>query len=152
MHALGVSTRAEAARLLAEAEGRRGYEPLIYQSPHVAPAEALKKAEPVDQGEWPQGREPGRKLMEEQAPYVPAPPRLPTGVRLPLPEMRGVRNDLGPGARVGWIIAIAVIAVFAFGIFLAGLEALGKLGWSETQPLNHKNDRTPSGAEGGSLC
>jgi hypothetical protein len=71
--------------------------------------------------------------MEEQALYVPAPPTPPFGVRLPLPEMRGVRNDLGPWARVGWIIAIAVIAIFAFGIFLAGLEALGKLGWSATQ-------------------
>ena len=133
LQTLGVATRNEAARLLAEQENPE-YHQLVYQSLDVAGDAGPGDAALVDQGNWRESRYSGRKLMEEQAPFVPASSQPHPGLRLPLPEMWGVRNALGPWARIGWIIGIAVIAIFAFGTFLAGLEALGKLGWSATQP------------------
>jgi DNA-binding CsgD family transcriptional regulator len=132
LQTLGVATRNEAARLLAEQENGQ-YHRLVYQSLDVAEHAGPGDAGLVDHGNWRDSRYSGRTLMEEQARYAAAPPPPPAGFRLPLPETWGVRNALSPWARIGWIIGIAVIAVFAFGIFLAGLEALGKLGWSATQ-------------------
>ena len=45
----------------------------------------------------------------------------------PLPMYAGERNDLSLIYRLGWIFAIAVIAALAFGMILAGLDALARL-------------------------
>lgn len=73
---------------------------------------------------------PGEELAvrEEQAGFEAASgPRAP-GPRLPLPIWGSRPSDLGPWRRLAWIFAIMFLIALSFGVFLAGLEALSRVG------------------------
>ena len=70
--------------------------------------------------------QPARAMREEQDVFEAGPPG--PSARWPLP-LRGVTPaDLRPLQRLAWIFAIMMAIAFAFGVFLAGLEALSRLG------------------------
>lgn len=47
--------------------------------------------------------------------------------RMPLPIGAGQPRDVGPLARVGWILGVMVGIALAFGLLIAGIEALTPL-------------------------
>jgi DNA-binding CsgD family transcriptional regulator len=102
MRTLGVGERRAAARMLAEREAageRRGD-----QAPLLA-------------------------MHEEQADFEAGHVRpLPARFQPPLPIWGGKPSDLGPLRRLAWIFAIMLMVALSFGVFLAGLEALSRVG------------------------
>ncbi len=130
MRILGVGDRRAAARLLAEHEGRLLFQPLVYQSPELelAPHPATL-AGSSESAEW---RGPlGGAMQEEQADFEAiASPSRSNRFRPPLPIRGGKPSDLSALQRLGWIFAIMLAIAFSFGVFLAGLEALSRLGRS----------------------
>ena len=151
MKTLGVASRIEAARALADAEGSAdGYQPLVYQASEVAGAPAS----------WTLGA-PASTTSDEYAtqhsdprfspgfdPSAGGPPRS-AGASLPFSDANsitrgrqgergheaplagslpwGSRNTLKPGIRLAWIAAIAIGSALGFGAILGALEALNKL-------------------------
>lgn len=123
MRTLGAGNRVEAAQIHAELE--RGYQPLVYQTPDIEdcappgrfgpPAEELEAS--------------GAAVREAPAvyqvfPHAPAKRSL----QFPLPVGEGNPNDLTTLQRLGWIFGIVLLMALTFGIFVAGLEALSRLG------------------------
>lgn len=101
LRVLGVADRFEAARILAEAEGRQAYQPLIYQSAGVA---ELSETVPFE----------GAGSVDE----------LPTqakGVTPRVPPLGGRENDLGVDQRIKLILTIALM----IGGTMAALVAAG---------------------------
>lgn len=128
MQLLGVETRFEAARTLAKSEGIGPYQHLVYQSPVVAAADrTTETGAPVDHGSMRHDHPNRAAMREEQVAFEVASPSLKHGRLLPLPTIRGERNDLGIWQRLGWIIAIAIGSALSFGALLAGLDALARL-------------------------
>jgi DNA-binding CsgD family transcriptional regulator len=128
MRTLGVNKRRDAALILAEAEGRDAYQPQVYPPRDIAsgpdPATFApsigngRETEPVSNG----------AMREEQAGFQ-AVPQLQSGrFRLPLPVRGGTPGDLNALQRLGWIFGMMLLIAFAFGVFLAGMEALSRLG------------------------
>jgi DNA-binding CsgD family transcriptional regulator len=104
MRVLGVGDRRAAARALAEYEGTAS-----------TPVVDVASSRPA-----------GMAMQEDQAGYDPTPPpRLP---RVPLPIWGGKPSGLNPLRRLAWIFAIMLLIALTFGVFLAGLEALSRLG------------------------
>jgi len=69
-------------------------------------------------------------MREEQAVFE-AVPQLPSQrLRLPLPVRGGRPSDLNVLQRLGWIFGTMLMIAFAFGVFLAGMEALSRIGRS----------------------
>ena len=126
MKVLGVADRRTAARMLAEHEGPRAPQPLVYQTPDIAfPAYPSTFGPPIESG-WHSSGLSGGAMREEQASFrVAMSGGAPT---LPLPIGTTRPGDLGWVARLGWIIAIMVIIALTFGVFLAGVEALSRIG------------------------
>lgn len=130
MRILGVNRRRDAALMLAAAEGRQHYPPLVYPPQDIAIGPDSATFAPSTES----GREHGPAsigaIREEQAAFR-AVPRLPSGrFRLPLPIRGGRPNDLNTLQRLGWIFGMMLMIAFAFGVFLAGMEALSRLGRS----------------------
>jgi DNA-binding CsgD family transcriptional regulator len=125
MKVLDAPDRRTAARMLAEHENRTASRPLVYQSPDVASAPDPTTFVPSSES----GRHSGfaaPAIREQQAAYMAASPvRIPT---LPLPIGGARPDDLTPLRRVGWIFGIMLLIALTFGVFLAGLEALSRLG------------------------
>lgn len=104
MRTLGVGDRRAAAKMLAE-----------YEGPASTPAMDFASSRPA-----------GMAMQEEQAGYDGTPPpHLP---KVPLPIWGGKPSDLSPLRRLAWIFAIMLMMALTFGVFLAGLEALSRLG------------------------
>jgi DNA-binding CsgD family transcriptional regulator len=130
MRTLGVNKRRDAALLLAEVEGRDPYQPLVYPPRDIAFAGDPATFSPSTES----GREYGPAsigaMREEQAAFQ-AVPQLRSGrFQLPLPLRGGRPNDLNTLQRLGWIFGLMLMIAFAFGVFLAGMEALSRLGRS----------------------
>lgn len=108
MRTLGVGERRTAARMLAEYEAGRAL-----GEPPTAAAE-----------------EPLLAMREDQAGFEAdaAPSAPPSGFRLPLPVGGNRPSDLGPWKRLAWIFAIMLGIALSFGVFIAGLEALSRVG------------------------
>lgn len=123
MRILGVSDRRTAARLLAEHEGEVA-QPLVYQPPDIADT-----AEPATFGTSTGGRPEAATgaMREDQATFQLLPTSRET---LPLPLPIGGRkpNDLSPGRRLIWIVVLILLIALSFGVFIAGFEALSRLG------------------------
>jgi DNA-binding CsgD family transcriptional regulator len=101
MRTLGVGERRAAARMLAEHEGRGEREPA--RAPELAVHEDQERFEAF--------------------------PHLPLrGLQPPLPIWGGKPSDLSPLKRLAWIFAIMLMVALSFGVFLAGLEALSRVG------------------------
>ena len=125
MRVLGVGDRRTAARILAEHEGRTGFQPLVYQPPDIAPpAHSSTFGPPIESGWQPSGLS-GGAMREEQASF-----RVATSGGAPtLPLSIGTTGpgDLGWLARLAWIAAIAIGVALAFGALVSGVEALVRL-------------------------
>jgi DNA-binding CsgD family transcriptional regulator len=104
MRTLGVGDRRAAAKLLAEYEDRSG-----------TPAVDFASSRPA-----------GVAMREEQAGYDRTPP--PDLPKVPLPIWGGRPSDFSPLRRLAWIFAIMLVIALTFGVFLAGLDALSRLG------------------------
>jgi DNA-binding CsgD family transcriptional regulator len=124
---LGVTSRVEAARLLAASEGAAPYQSTIYQSPHIA---ASPQTQPhtasANAPERTEGRADEVTGIGLAAIDTTLPP-LRRQARLPFPSYKGERNDLDLTQRLGWIIAIAIGSTLSFGTLLAGLDALSRI-------------------------
>jgi DNA-binding CsgD family transcriptional regulator len=124
MRTLGVNKRRDAALMLAEAEGADPYQPQVYPPRNIA-----RGADPATFGS---GREPGPArvgpMREEQAAFEAVPQPRSRWFRLPLPVRGGRPGDLSALQRLGWIFGMMLLIAFAFGVFLAGMEALSRLG------------------------
>ena len=124
LHALGVDRRAQAARMVAIHGGP--YQRLIHQSPHIeaegsrshpeaAVSHQIRHADRA-------GEDGGPGFITEQRPASFRPSLQP-----PFAIRSNPRNEMSVGQRLFWIAAIAIGAAFSAGMYLAGLESLGRL-------------------------
>jgi len=139
MRTLGVGDRRAAALLLAQHEGLDGpaaiplrtivegpVQPLVYQSPDIAPAlDPAMMGPPIESGPQRFIGLPGDTMREEQAGFsLIRPGGAPT---LPLPIGNTRPSDLNWLMRLVWIVAIAIGVAVAFGGLVSGVEALVRL-------------------------
>jgi DNA-binding CsgD family transcriptional regulator len=119
MRTLGVGERRAAARMLAEHEaaGEQRADADRDLEMHEAAGEQRADADRV------------LEMHEEQAGFEAGHARpLPAKFQPPLPIWGGKPSDLGPLRRLAWIFAIMLMVALSFGVFLAGLEALSRVG------------------------
>ncbi|HYE27389.1 MAG TPA: helix-turn-helix transcriptional regulator [Allosphingosinicella sp.] len=126
MRTLGVGDRRSAARILAEHDAAQGIQPLVYQPSDIAVSpDSSTFGPPIESGWQPSGLS-GGAMREEQASFrVATSGGAPT---LPLPIGTARPHDLSWLARLGWIFAIMLMIALTFGVFLAGVEALSRIG------------------------
>jgi hypothetical protein len=128
MRTLGVSKRRDAALILARAEGRDPYQPLVHPPRDIAGgSETATFASSTESGRE-QGPASIGAMREEQAAFQALPQLQSRRFRLPLPVRGGRPDDLNALQRLGWIFGMMLLIAFAFGVFLAGMEALSRLG------------------------
>lgn len=149
---LGVSSRREAAVIYRAAMQAEGYQPFAYQSPRIVTG-AREVENPVHDDsieQIEQHESGGENQRDALVASVSAPVHLrasgpvPEGVgafvsdsavwtalppgelavRRPFLRLWGGANDLSPAQRVGGILVVTILAMLAFGVFLAGIEAL----------------------------
>ncbi|MBV9882479.1 MAG: helix-turn-helix transcriptional regulator [Sphingomonadaceae bacterium] len=124
MRTLGVESRREAARILAEAESLGAYPPHVHPSRDIAASLEPATMAPSTGSEWQSGS-PGGAIREEQAAFLVAPQgRKPA---LPLPIGGARPDDLNWLNRLAWIAAIAIGIALAFGGLVGGVDALTRL-------------------------
>jgi DNA-binding CsgD family transcriptional regulator len=70
----------------------------------------------------------GLAVHEEQAEFEAGAMTPSRKFQPPLPIWGGKPSDLGPLRRLAWIFAIMLMIALSFGVFLAGLEALSRVG------------------------
>jgi DNA-binding CsgD family transcriptional regulator len=128
MKTLGVDRRRDAALILAEAEGLDPYPREVHPSRDIAQDHEPAMLVPSIEGERQQRDPPVGAVREEQSAFEAAPSLRSRGFQLPLPIRGGRPNDLNSWQRLGWIFAVMLMIAFMFGVFLAGLEALSRLG------------------------
>jgi DNA-binding CsgD family transcriptional regulator len=124
MRTLGVNKRRDAAHLLAEAEESDAYPRRVYPPREVAILPDPGTFAPSTEGGWQSGSSDG-VMREEQAAFVA--PGLPRP-SLPLPLWGVKPNDLSALQRLGWIFAVMLMIAFTFGVFVAGVDALSRIG------------------------
>jgi DNA-binding CsgD family transcriptional regulator len=128
MRTLGVNKRRDAALMLAEAEGFEPYQPLVHLPRDIesGPDSSTFGASTES------GQEPGPAsigaMREEQAAFEVGPQFRERRFRWPLPVRGGRPGDLNALQRLGWIFGAMLLIALAFGVFLAGMEALSRLG------------------------
>ena len=128
MRTLGVSKRRDAALILADAEGPDPYQSLVYPPRDIAPDPELATFGPSTESGREQGPVSVGAMREEQAAFKALPQLRSKRFQLPLPVRGGRPNDLNTLQRLGWIFGVMLLIAFAFGVFLAGMEALSRLG------------------------
>jgi DNA-binding CsgD family transcriptional regulator len=129
MRILGVGSRRSAALILAEHEGLGATQPLVHQPLGIAaPAAPETMASSTEDERQQSGDDLVGAMREEQSAYEAVPTLRPGKFTLPLPIRGGRPSDLTPLQRLGWIIAIILVIALTFGVFVAGLEALSRLG------------------------
>jgi DNA-binding CsgD family transcriptional regulator len=128
MRTLGVESRVDAARLLAEHEGAMTYQRPVYQPSDVVPDAVLPTLGPrANEGAGAAPEPAGTMVREEQATFEALRWKPAATAPIPLPLEGGARNDLGPWQRLAWIASIAIGTAIGFGAFLSGLQALAQL-------------------------
>lgn len=128
MRILGVNRRRDAALILAEAEGGQHYPPLVYPPRDIAPGpDPATFGASTESGRGPEPAGIGA-MREEQAAFEALPHPRSRRFQLPLPVRGGRPGDLNTAQRLGWIFGMMLLIAFAFGVFLAGMEALSRLG------------------------
>jgi len=125
LHILGVSRRAQAARLVAQCS--EPYQRLIHQSPYIEP-----NALAGDQG----GAVSNQIRHADRAGEAWGDSGFHTeqrrgfswsSLQLPFATRSHPRNEMSVGLRLLWIVVIATGAAFSAGMYLAGLESLARL-------------------------
>jgi DNA-binding CsgD family transcriptional regulator len=149
---LGVSSRREAAVIYRAAMQAEGYQPFAYQSPRIVTepreadipghVEASDQYESYAESGAPQlprgGAAPVHLLQPGGAPMASAGalsdsavwtgfPAADFPVRRPFLRLWGGANDLSAAQRLVGILAVMILAMLAFGMFLTGIEALALL-------------------------
>lgn len=124
---LEVSRRAEAARLVAEAEGTGAYQRLISQPPYI---DRQPESPETDGAAGFQIRHAGCTegtggfgLETEQG----TDSTRSLSLQVPWSTRSNASNRLGVGQRLLWIGLIAIGSSFSAGMYLAGLESLARL-------------------------
>jgi DNA-binding CsgD family transcriptional regulator len=128
MRTLGVNKRRDAALILAEAEGQEPYPPLVYPPRDIVFDAGPATLAPSTESGREQGPAAIGVMREEQAAFEVAPQLRSRRFQLPLPVRGGRPGDLNALQRLGWIFGVMLLIAFAFGVFLAGMEALSRLG------------------------
>ena len=120
---LGVQRRAQAARIVAG--HRQPYQRLIHQSPHIEAGEPDGHPDEAISIQIRHADRAGGALETgfntEQRPITR--PFL----QPPFATRSNPRNEMSVGQRLFWIAMIAIGAAFSAGMYLAGLESLGRL-------------------------
>lgn len=120
--ALGVSTSAEAARILATAEKNNAFRETLGGSTEVADPAISPSPSDIDS----EGSDPARdrKVMSEaRVAFAHQPARLQSGLGWPLPSEGGGRNELGLSARLLW----PFLAICGIGVSIGTLVICGSL-------------------------
>jgi DNA-binding CsgD family transcriptional regulator len=134
MRVLGAPDRRTAARMLADREGANTPQPLVYQPLDIVPEpDPVTLETSIGNGQQPYGRASDGAIrveqatfQEEQASFKIVPfGGVPT---LPFPIGGARPQDLNWLKRLGWIFAIMLVIALTFGVFVAGLEALSRIG------------------------
>ena len=127
LQTLGVESRKQAARLVAQAnaEAQEPYQRLIHQSPHVEP----DAAEGQSVGAVRQQIRHADRAGKAGDPGFNTEQKFASWSSLPLPfaTKSHPRNEMSVGLRLLWIVLIATGAAFSAGMYLAGLESLARL-------------------------
>jgi DNA-binding CsgD family transcriptional regulator len=123
LQTLGVERRTQAARLVAAQAGP--YQRLIHQPPHIGGADLGEHSEgavgiQIRHADRTEGAGATGFETEQRSQ-----PRLP--LFLPIGTRTHPRNELSVGARLTWIVIIAIGATFSAGMYLAGLESLSRM-------------------------
>ena len=122
LHILGVERRSQAARIVSL---HQPYQRLIHQSPHIEPMEPDAHPDAAIGNQIRHADRAGGVLEAgfntEQRPA--ARPFL----QPPFATRSNPRNEMSVGQRLFWIATIAIGAAFSAGMYLAGLESLGRL-------------------------
>ena len=122
--ALGVSTSAEAARLLAAAEKNIAFRETLGGSTEVADPALPSSSSDIDGKSGRAAQPQNRKLLSEAHTALPHQPvRLHTGLGWPFPTEGGGRNALGLGARLLW----PFLAICGIGVSVGTLVICGSL-------------------------
>jgi DNA-binding CsgD family transcriptional regulator len=122
--ALGASTSAEAARLLAASEQNSAYRETLgglseVADPGLSRSPAFHESESGDVG-----RDRDRRVLgETRTAFAHQPARLQTGLGWPLPQLGDGRNDLSLGARLLW----PFLAICGIGVSIGTLVICGSL-------------------------
>lgn len=120
MRTLGATTRVEAAQRHAQLEA--GYQPLVYQSPDIARTrQPGTTGASADAGALADAVAEQRAVFEVDAPLFRALPA-------PVPVKGRSPSEIGTSQRIGWIVVIMLAIALVFGVFVAGLEGLSRLG------------------------
>ncbi len=128
MRILGVNRRRDAALLLAQAEGADLYQPLVYPPRNIVPGPDPATFAPSTENGREQVPPSIGAMREEQATFQVVPQLRARRFRLPLPIWGGSPGDLNALQRLGWIFAVIVVIALVFGVFVAGMEGLSRLG------------------------
>ena len=121
---LGVSTSADAARLLTAAESNIAFRQTLGGSTEVADPEPFMPRVAIESGGGETGRRPDRKVLSEaRVEFAHQPARLQIGLGWPLPSEGGGRNELGLGARLLW----PFLAICGIGVSVGTLAICGSL-------------------------
>lgn len=122
LHILGVERRSQAARIVAR---HRPYQRLIHQSPHIEARDPDSQSDPAIGIQIRHADRAGGALETgfntEQRPITR--PFL----QPPFATRSNPRNEMSVGQRLFWVAIIAIGAAFSAGMYLAGLESLGRL-------------------------
>jgi DNA-binding CsgD family transcriptional regulator len=125
LHTLGVSRRAQAARIVAQFA--EPYQRLIHQTPYI---ETAAGAGDHDGAVSNQIRHAGRAgeawgssgfHTEQKSGFSWS------SLQLPFATRSHPRNEMSVGLRLLWIVVIATGAAFSAGMYLAGLESLARM-------------------------
>ena len=121
---LGVTRRQEAARLVAVAEP---YQRLIHQAPYLDRPAGLDDQDgavsfQIRYADRAVGIGDDEVFETEQGATLPR-----SSLVLPWSTRNNPRNDMSVGQRLLWVVGISLGASFSAGMYLAGLESLGRL-------------------------
>jgi DNA-binding CsgD family transcriptional regulator len=130
MRTLGVNKRRDAALLLAGAEETETYQPLVHPPLDIVPGPVSATFGPSTESGQERGPASIGAMREEQAAFEAGPRFRQRPFRLPLPGRGGRPDDLSALHRLGWIFGGMLLIALVFGVFLAGMEALSRLGRS----------------------
>ena len=129
LNILGVEKRGEAARMVASvlrASDDPAYQRLIHQPPYIDARPAPGHQQGAVGQQIRQADRAG-ELSLDGIDTEPRPANRWASLPLPIATRSQPANEMGIGARLLWIVLIALGAAFSAGMYLAGLESLSRM-------------------------